>query len=92
MKFLESPCDSSPQADLFVAKASPSGLAFQRHSPAPKSSFCLLSPSESLAREGGLEVQWQVCRSRSGVVSQFWGGSREEEDAEPLLCAFLSEG
>ena len=35
MKFLESPCDSSPQTDLFAAKASPSGLAFQRHSPPP---------------------------------------------------------
>ena len=38
-----------------------------------------------------MEVQWQVCRSRRGVVSWFWGGSREEEDAEPLLCTFLSE-
>ena len=32
-KFLESPCDSSPQTDLFAAKASLSGLDFQRHSP-----------------------------------------------------------
>ena len=39
-----------------------------------------------------MEVQWQVCRSRRGVVSWFWGGSREEEEAEPLLCAFLSVG
>ena len=90
MKFLESPCDSSPQTDLFAAKASPSGLAFQRHSPT-ESSSCLLSPSKCLAGEGDLEVQWQVCRSRRGVVSQFWGGSPEEEEAEPLLCAFMSQ-
>ena len=38
-----------------------------------------------------MEVQWQVCRSRRGVVSRFWGGSPEEEEAELLLCAFMSQ-
>ena len=56
MKFFESPCDSSPQTDLFAAKASPSGLAFQRHSPT-ESSSCLLSPSKGLAGEESLQEQ-----------------------------------
>ena len=66
MKFLESPCDSSPQTDLFAAKASPSGLAFQRHSP-PESSSCLLSPSKGLAGEGA----WR-CSGKSAGAGEGW--------------------
>ena len=62
MKFLESLCDSSPQTDLFAAKASPSRLAFQRHSP-PSLLLASCHPPRALQGRGA----WRCSGKSAGA-------------------------